>query len=113
MKFPSDKSITKLRDNVRKQTRRCNGKSMEQIIARLKPIQRGWFEYFKHAHRNSFPDQDGWIRRRLRSILKKRDKRRGIATIHNDNRRYPNHIFDSCGFFSFVKAHRELCQSLK
>ncbi|MDD2229834.1 MAG: group II intron reverse transcriptase/maturase, partial [Candidatus Cloacimonetes bacterium] len=62
--------------------------------------------------RNSFPDQDGWIRRRLRSILKKRDKRRGIAT-NIENRRYPNHIFDSCGFFSFVKAHRELCQSLK
>lgn len=112
MKFPSNKSITKLRDNVRKQTRRCNGKSMEQIIAKLKPIQRGWFEYFKHAHHNSFPDQDGWIRRRLRSILKKREKRKGISTC-KDNIRYPNKVFDNCGFFSMVKAHSELCQSLK
>lgn len=113
MKFPTDKSIKKFRDNIRKQTRRSNSKSLEQIIAKLKPIQRGWFEYFKHCHRNTFPDQDRWTRRRLRSILKKYEKRKGIATIHNDNIRYPNRIFDSYGFFSLVRAHRELCQSLK
>ncbi len=112
MKFPTDKSIKKLRDNIRKQTKRCNGHSLQNIIERIKPIQRGWFEYFKHAHKNSFPEQDGWIRRRLRGILKKHEKRRGIATTGMDNRRYPNAIFDNCGFFSFVKAREELCQSL-
>lgn len=113
MKFPTDKSIKKLRDNIRKHTRRTNGNSLQTIIKRITPIQRGWFEYFKHTHRKSFPEQDSWIRRRLRSILKKYEKRKGIATVHNDNIRYPNRIFDSCGFFSMVKAHRELCQSLK
>lgn len=113
MKFPSDKSIKKFRDNIREHTKRCNAHSLQTIIDRIKPIQRGWFEYFKHAHRNSFPDQDSWIRRRLRSILKKREKRRGIATIREDNKRYPNTIFDNCGFFSLVRAHNELCQSLK
>jgi len=113
MKFPSDKSIQKLRDNIRKHTKRTNAHSLQTIIERIKPIQRGWFEYFKHCHRKTFPEQDGWIRRRLRSILKKYNKRRGIATNHNDNKRYPNKIFDNCGFFSFVRAHRELCQSLK
>lgn len=113
MKFPSDKSIRKFRDNIRKQTRRCNAHSLQTILARIRPIQRGWFEYFKHAHRNSFPEQDKWIRRRLRSILRKHEKRGGIATCHRDNVRYPNTIFDSCGFFSMVRAHRELCQSLK
>ncbi len=113
MKFPSDKSINKLRDNIRKHTKRCNAHSLQTIIERIKPIQRGWFEYFKHAHRNSFPEQDSWIRRRLRSVLKKREKRRGIATNGKDNHRYPNSIFDNCGFFSLVRAHSELCQSLK
>jgi len=112
MKFPTDKSIRKLRDNIRKQTRRCNAHSLQTIIAKIQPIQRGWFEYFKHAHRNTFQDQDGWIRRRLRSILKKREKRRGISTM-KDNLRYPNAIFNKCGFFSFVSAHNELCRSLK
>ncbi|MDZ4181938.1 MAG: group II intron reverse transcriptase/maturase [Candidatus Cloacimonadaceae bacterium] len=113
MKFPSDKSIKKLRDNIRKHTRRNNAHSLQTIIDRIRPIQRGWFEYFKHAHRNSFPEQDAWIRRRLRSILKKHEKRKGIATTCKDNLRYPNAIFDSRGFFSLVSAHRELCQSLK
>lgn len=113
MKFPSEKSIKKLRDNIRRRTKRCNAHSLQTIIARIKPIQRGWFEYFKHAHRNSFPEQDAWIRRRLRSILKKHEKRGGIATACKDNLRYPNSIFDSRGFFSLVRAHRELCQSLK
>lgn len=113
MKFPTDKSIRKLKDNIRKQTQRSNAHSLETIIKKITPIQRGWFEYFKHAHKNSFPELDGWIRRRLRSILKKRDKRRGIATNHQDNKRYPNATFDKCGFFSMVGAHAELGQSLK
>lgn len=113
MRFPSDKSIQKFRDNIRKHTKRCNAHSLQIIIAKLIPIQRGWFEYFKHAHRNSFPEQDAWIRRRLRSVLKKREKRRGIATTRRDNLRYPNAIFDKCGFFSLVRAHNELCRSLK
>lgn len=112
MLFPTDKSIDKLKDNIRKQTRRTNAHSLPKIIKRLYPIQRGWFEYFKHAHRNSFPDIDGWTRRRLRSIIKKREKRKGISTM-KDNIRYPNITFDRHGFFSFVRAHRELCQSLK
>ena len=112
-KYPSDKSIKKLRDNIRKHTKRCNAHSLQTIISRITPIQRGWFEYFKHAHSNSFPEQDGWIRRRLRSILKKHEKRRGIATAGMDNLRYPNSIFNNCGFFSMVEARRKLCQSLK
>ena len=112
MKFPTDKSIQKFRDNIRKHTKRCNAHSLQTIIDRITPIQRGWFEYFKHAHKNTFPDQDGWTRRRLRSILKKHEKRKGIATAGNDNLRYPNSIFDKHGFFSMVRAHAELCQPL-
>ena len=34
----------------------------------------GWFEYFKHSHKWTFPTLDSWVRRRLRSILRKRSK---------------------------------------
>ena len=112
MRFPTDKSTQKLRDKIRKQTKRCNAHSLQTIIAGMKPIQRGWFEYFKHAHKTTFQNQDGWIRHRLRSILKKREKRRGISTM-KDNLRYPNAIFDNWGFFSMVRTHKELCRSLR
>jgi RNA-directed DNA polymerase len=76
MKFSSNKSIKKFRDNIRKHTKRCNAHSLETIFNRTKPIQRGWFEYFKYAYKYSFSEQDGWIRRRLRSILRKHEKHR-------------------------------------
>ena len=112
-RYPTNKSLKKYRDNIRKYTKRSNGSSMQAIIEKIKPIQRGWFEYFKHSYSNVFESLDGWTRRRLRSVLKKRDKRRGIATTYKDNIRYPNKIFDSYGFFSLSKAHSELCRSLK
>ena len=37
----------------------------------------GWFEYFKHSHKTTFPPLDGWIRMRLRSILRKRQRTGG------------------------------------
>jgi hypothetical protein len=55
---------------------------------------------------------DGWIRRRLRSILKKFEKRKGIATTYRDNFRYPNKIFEDAGLLSLTETHRQLCQSL-
>lgn len=98
---------------IKKHTKRFNPYSMQTIINKIKPIQRGWFEYYKHCHKKTFSDVDGWTRRRLRSILKRREKRRGIATTYKDNIRYPNKIFDSYEFFSLARAHRELCQSFK
>ena len=40
------------------------------MIADLNPTLRGWFEYFKHSYAPNVPQLDGWIRRRLRSILR-------------------------------------------
>jgi RNA-directed DNA polymerase len=111
-KFPKDKSIKKLKDSIRKHTRRTNGNSLEYIITKINLIIRGWFEYYKHSYKTTFPDIDGWIRRRLRSILKKFEKRKGIATTNRDNVRYPNKIFEDAGLFSLSKTHRQLCQSL-
>jgi RNA-directed DNA polymerase len=52
------------------------------IIADINRTLRGWFEYFKHSHRRTFKLMDGWVRRRLRSLLRKRLGRRGIAKVH-------------------------------
>lgn len=108
-KFPKDKSIKKLRDSIRKHTKRTNGKSLKQIIEKINPIIRGWFEYYKHSYKTTFLSIDGWIRRRLRSILKKFEKRKGIATTYKDNIRYPNKIFEDAGLFSTAETHRQLC----
>ena len=111
-KFPKKKSINKFRDSIRKYTRRSNGNSLVKIIEKINPIIRGWFEYYKHCYKTVFPNLDGWIRRRLRSIIKKFEKRKGIATAFNDNLRYPNKIFEDAGLFSLAKTHHQLCQSL-
>lgn len=113
MRFPTDKSKARFKDKIRKLTKRNNGKSLNQIIVELRPIQRGWFEYYKHSYKSVFEALDGWTRRRLRSILKRRERRRGIATTNMDNIRYPNTIFDNCGFFSLARAHKQTCESLK
>ncbi len=55
-RWPSDKSLKRLKDNVRSKTRRNNGHSLEAIIVNLNRSTRGWFEYFKHSHRTTFPD---------------------------------------------------------
>lgn len=106
-RWPREKSIAKLRDAVRSHTPRTSGRSLEQVIGNVNRVVRGWFNYFKHAHRNSFPDQDKWIRQRLRAILKKRRKRPGCPK-GADFQRWPNEFFHTRGLFSMVRARREL-----
>jgi hypothetical protein len=59
---PRKKSLRKLRDAVRENTRRANGHSLERIIEMLNVILRGWFAYFKHSVPRIFGMLDGWIR---------------------------------------------------
>jgi len=109
-RWPRKKSIKKLRDAIRAKTKRANGNSMQYIIAQINPILRGWFNYFKHSHKNTFPRIDGWVRMRLRSILRKRrgGKGRGRGKDHN---RWPNAYFLELGLLTITEAHQFLCQS--
>lgn len=68
-KWPREKSLKALHDAVREKTRRTNGHSLGRIIESLNRTLVGWFEYFKHSHRWTFKASDGFVRRRLRSIL--------------------------------------------
>jgi RNA-directed DNA polymerase len=111
-RWPRKKSLAKFKDTVRAKTRRTGGRSLSEVITDLNPTLRGWFEYFKHSHRWTFGTLDGWIRRRLRSLLRKQQKREGVARANGaDQTRWPNAFFDGHGLFSLQKAHEAACQS--
>lgn len=105
-RWPRAKSIKKLRDTIRGKTRRANGHALRVIIKDVNQTLRGWFEYFKHSHKTTFPPQDSWVRMRLRSILRKRQHRRGRGR-GADHQRWPNAYFATHGLFALVTA-REL-----
>jgi len=105
-RWPRSKSRKKLRDTIRAKTKRTAGHSMSQIIADINRTLGGWFEYFKHSYHTTFRMGDGWIRRRLRSILRKRSRRKGSAKAHGaDQSRWPNAYFAELGLFSLQDAH--------
>jgi len=105
------KSLASLKDRLRQRTRRTRGDSMESIIQDLNPMLRGWFSYFKHAHQYTFKPLDGFIRRRLRAILRKQNKRPGMGRCYADHRRWPNAYFANLGLFTLYEAHCRASQS--
>jgi len=110
MCFPSKKSKQKLRGKLKPKTKRANGRSMDAIITDINKSLRGWFEYFRHAYYTSFPEIDGWVRGRLRSILRKRRRGKGRAR-GADHQRWPNEYFAKLGLFSLVRAREQAIQS--
>jgi RNA-directed DNA polymerase len=105
------KSQKALRDKLRKKTGRTRSGSLETIITELNPILKGWFGYFQHAHRSTFRDVDGFVRRRLRSILRKREKRPGFGRTPRDHIRWPNAFFAKHGLFTLQEAYVLASQS--
>jgi RNA-directed DNA polymerase len=111
-RWPRKKSLTKLKDTIRDKTRRCNAGSLAEIIQSVNKTLGGWFEYFKHSNKWTFPRIDQWIRQRLRSILRKRSKCKGISRGW-DNQRWPNRYFWDNGLLCLVQAHQSVLQSLR
>jgi len=109
-KWPRDKSMQRFKDTIREKTKRTKGRSLKAIIVDVNRTLRGWFEYFKHAHRWAFPEIDCWIRGRLRSILRKRLGLRGRGR-GADHQRWPNVYFAKHGLFCLKQAHAEARQS--
>lgn len=105
------KSLNALRDRIRTKTRRTRGNSLKHIIEDLNPMLRGWFGYFKHANSNVFKSVDGFIRRRLRSVLRKQQKRPGMGHCRKDHTRWPNAFFAERGLFTMTEAHALASQS--
>jgi RNA-directed DNA polymerase len=105
------KSLSAIRDRIRATIRRTRGDSLACIIAELNPILRGWYEYFQHAHPWTYSGMDGLIRRRLRSMLRKQQKRPGTGHTPADHRRWPNAYFAGLGLFTMTEAHALASQS--
>lgn len=110
-RWPRKKSLAKLKDAVRQKTRRTHGHRLAVLIDDLNRILRGWFEYFKHSHRTAFVPIDGWVRMRVRCILRHRLGLRGRGD-RSDHQRWPRRFFTAHGLFSLVQAHAADRQSL-
>jgi RNA-directed DNA polymerase len=109
-RYPRRKSLGKFKDAIRAKTRRTDGRCLQAIITDVNRTLRGWFAYFQHSYRTTFGNLDGWVRMRLRSILRRRTKRRGRA-CGADHQRWPNSFFTEQGLYSLVTAHALACQS--
>lgn len=102
--WPRKKSIQKLRDTIRQKTPRTSGRRLQCVIAELNQVLRGWFGYFQHStYRSVFREQDGWVRRRLRHILRRHAKRPGHSSGW-DNIRWPIDFFTDQGLYSLERA---------
>jgi len=100
-------SLQALKDKVRAKTRRSRGDSLDRIIDDLNPMLRGWFGYFKHATPALFGVLDGFVRRRLRAILRKQEKRPGIGRCAADHQRWPNAFYAAHGLFTLRTAFEQ------
>jgi RNA-directed DNA polymerase len=110
-KWPRRKSLQKLRDTIRARTPRLNGRSLEAIITGVNSVLRGWFGYFKHSNARTMPAIDGFVRRRLRSILRRREGKRATMKNGSDYQYWPNKFFDAHGLFCLTAARQRHCQS--
>ena len=105
-RWPRQKSTQALRRKLREKTRRPRSGSMEAICGELNPILRGWYNFFREGNCiRSFGQVSSWVRRRLRSILYRRHKGRGIGSPKL-NFRWPNRCFDQWGLFDMETALR-------
>jgi RNA-directed DNA polymerase len=102
-----DKSRASIKERIRERTRRSRGDSLDDIIFKdLNPMLEGWFAYFKHAAKWEFAALDGFIRRRLRALLRRQHKLDGRhGHSHEDHQRWPNAFFADHRLFSLTTAH--------
>lgn len=102
--FPRKKSKLNIRAKIRAKTPRLTGRSLQAVVAGLNPVLRGWFGYFRDSPKHAFTEMDGYVRRRLRSML---DRRIGIRCTHpgrESSKRWPNAFFRDHGLYSMADA---------
>jgi RNA-directed DNA polymerase len=100
-RWPREKSLQGLEHKLHKLTRRNCGEKLSTLIEeRLNPILRGWMNYFRRStNAADFQNVDGYLRGRLRSILRKRHGLRGRGR-GRDHQRWPNRYFETLGLLS-------------
>jgi RNA-directed DNA polymerase len=69
-------SVLRFKSNLKKAFREGKGRNLSRLVDELKPVLRGWINYFQLTEvKSTFEELDGWIRRRLRCILWRQWKR--------------------------------------
>lgn len=111
-RFIRSKSAKGIRERIKPLTRRNNGQSLDTLIAKINPILRGVYNYFKHVRAAALEELDGWVRGRLRGILRKRRGTKGRGR-GQDHHRWPNHYFAKLGLYSLVHAQEQELSSLR
>lgn len=83
-RWPSPKATKRLRDRVREITdKRANGDDVQQIIAKLTPVLRGWGNYFRTGTADrEFLKMDSFVYERLVRWLYRRGGQRRTRRIH-------------------------------
>jgi RNA-directed DNA polymerase len=99
------KSLERFKEKIRTSTKRTCGQSIETVIEMINPAIRGWYNYFKQAHKSTFRNLDGFIRRRLRAILRRQERRPSFGISLENSRRWPNRYFANLGLFT-METHR-------
>jgi RNA-directed DNA polymerase len=132
----AENSVKRLKMKLREIFRQGRGRNVgRQIKDELTPLLRGWMNYFRLAEvKNVFEELDGWIRRKLRSVIWRQWKRslararglmkRGLdeekawrsatngrgpwwnAGASHMNQAYPKSYFDRCGLVSLLDQQR-------
>ena len=63
-------SVQRLKVRIRTELRRGRGRRLTRVLARLRPVIRGWVAYFRLVGvKAAFEALDQWVRRRLRCLL--------------------------------------------
>ncbi len=133
----AEASRKRLAEKIRETLRKARGQSLQRAIERLNPILRGWIAYFRLTEvKGVLEDLDGWIRRKLRSVLWRQWKRvyaraknlmrAGIDEVRawrsatngrgpwwnggasHMNAAYPKSWFDRMGLVSLLEAQQRL-----
>jgi RNA-directed DNA polymerase len=104
IRSPRQKSMKKLREAIRQHTKRTSGICLTETIRKINRVAKGWYSYFSESISNTFDETDGYIRRRLRAILLKRNRVPGVG-IGFAHQRWPNSYFTERGLFSMQAAH--------
>ena len=80
--YPTQKSITNLKRQIREKTKRTVPLTTEGLIAELNPIIRGWGNHYRKAHvRRLFLQLNGWIVHRIWSHRHRKWRNRGWETL--------------------------------
>ena len=86
--WPTDRSIKRIKERVRKVIGRRYSLSVEALIEELNPVLRGWDVYHKKARaaRKRVRKLNGFVRDRLRIFLKRKysDQSRGTRRVHDN-----------------------------